>query len=144
MILGIGTDLLDCRRLKRPLTTHKDRFLSKILTPNERAYLEKKVSPFEAFLSHSDIEQHFYTAVGKIFAAKEAFVKALGTGFRGHLGLLDMEIVRDDFGKPFIHRYEKTDKVLQGIVPIGMEPHIHLSLSDEYPYVQAFVIVSAY
>ena len=143
MIIGIGTDLLDARRLERPLKMHRERFLSKILTTKERDYFEKKVEPFRKHLTTDELEKRMVLTLAKTFAGKEAFVKALGTGFHGSLGLLDLEIVRDSFGKPFFHLHEKALHAVQGIIPLGMDHHINLSLTDEYPYAQAFVILSA-
>ncbi|MBX9977220.1 MAG: holo-ACP synthase [Alphaproteobacteria bacterium] len=144
MIIGIGTDLLDCRRLERPLKNHRERFLSKILTDNERFHIESKVQPITAFLDTITVEQHFCLQVGKIFAAKEAFVKALGTGFRDGLTLLDMEIVRNSLGKPSIYLHSKAEERFNAHIPQGMAGHTHLSLSDEFPYAQAFATISAH
>jgi len=144
MILGIGTDLLDCRRLERPLKNHRARFLAKIVTENESLHIDSKIGPVSAFLDNHTVEQHLCLHVGKIFAAKEAFVKALGTGFREGLTLLDMEIVRNSLGKPSIYLHPKAEQLFNAQIPIGMKGHIHLSLSDEFPYVQAFATISAH
>lgn len=142
MILGIGTDIVDCRRLKRPFDRFGHKFVHKILTPQEWAYIEKKTQSRHTFLSKNRIEEDTLLGIGKIFAAKEAFVKALGTGFRAHIHFLDMEVQRNEYGAPSIIPFERADICLQNLTLVGMQHHINLSLSDEWPYAQAFVVIS--
>lgn len=142
MILGIGTDIVDCRRLKRPFDRFGQKFAQKILTQNEWDYIHKKTHPLEGFLSNERIEEKILLGIGKVFAAKEAFVKAIGTGFRAHIHFLDMEVQRNDQGAPFIQTFERADICLQNMTSVGMQSTIHLSLSDEWPYAQAFVVLS--
>lgn len=138
MILGIGTDILDARRLERPLMQHQDRFINRILTMKEISYLHQK-HPKISF-SHSG----FLLTFGKLFAAKEALVKALGTGFRGGITFQHIDISRNHMGRPSITLAEKADLAFKRLLPNGMNGAIHLSLSDEFPYIQAFVIMSSF
>lgn len=142
MILGIGTDIVDCRRLKRPFDRFGQKFIQKILTPNEWNYIQKKTQSLEGFLPKERIDEKILLGLGKVFAAKEAFVKALGTGFRAHIHFLDMEVQRNDQGAPFIQTFERADICLQNLTLVGMQSTIQLSLSDEWPYAQAFVVIS--
>ncbi len=144
MILGIGADIVDSRRLERPLRNHSERFLSKIMTEQERIYVLHRLAPLKIFLDEEKHTQRLSLQIAKIFAAKEAFVKALGTGFRGGLGFLDIEIQRNALGKPTFQLHSKAQEVFQNLIPFGMEGQVHLSLSDEYPYAQAFVTLSAF
>ncbi len=143
MILGVGTDITDCRRLKSSLKRYPERFLSKIMSVQELNYIMEKNNKLKVSLGKDRVFSHFCLQVAKVFAAKEAFSKALGTGFRGGLRLLDVEIVRDNLGKPSFHLQPRALELFDNLIPIGMEGHVHLSLSDEYPYAQAFVTLSA-
>jgi holo-[acyl-carrier protein] synthase len=143
MIIGIGTDIVDCTRLERPLRMYREKFLQKILTPLEIRHAEDKLAPINTFLGDDASYQHLSLIVGKFFAAKEAFVKALGTGFRDGVRMQDIEVHRDKHGKPFFKIKGHTKHVLDNLSPIGMHSEIHLSLSDEAPYATAYVIISA-
>lgn len=144
MILGIGIDLVDCRRLERPLDISKERFLKRIMTDFEIDALEKKLATMDKFLTEQSRKEHMLMGIAKVFAAKEAFVKALGTGFRDGIVMNDLEVHRNEFGKPLLKVGGKAYQALENSLPIGMEARIHLSLSDEFPYAQAQVIIDIY
>lgn len=142
MILGIGTDLVDCRRLIPFLSEAlRHRFLKKFLTNREIAYIEEKVGALLKFNEKKSEEELFAIQLAKSFAAKEAFSKALGTGFQKGMYLKDIEVSRDSLGKPFLEISGKSLEILQGKVDLGKKVHLHLSLSDEYPYAQAQVMI---
>ena len=129
MIIGIGTDLVDIRRIERTIERHGDRFLSRIFTEAERARAGRRVNVIETY--------------AKRFAAKEACAKALGTGFRNGVFFRDMGVVNLPSGKPTLKLTGGALKRLQAITPPGCEVQIDLALTDEGPYAQAFVIISA-
>jgi len=125
LILGIGTDIVGVPRVQKGLDRHGERFARRILAPGE-------LSEFFA----SNRQAHF---LAKRFAAKEALVKALGTGFRHGIRLSDIQITHDGQGKPALGCSGKTAMLLQqrGVTVS------HLSLADEYDYAIAFVILDA-
>ena len=129
MILGIGTDLVDIRRIEQAITRHGDRFINRIYTEVERARAERKANRIDTF--------------AKRFAAKEACAKALGTGFRNGVFFRDMGVVNLSSGKPTLRLTGGALKRLEAITPAGFEPRIDLALTDEYPLAQAFVVISA-
>ncbi len=129
MIIGIGTDLVDIRRIERALARHGDRFAQRIFTPVERALAERRNNPAETF--------------AKRFAAKEACAKALGTGFRDGIFFRDLGVVNLASGKPTMTLTGAALVRLQSLMPHGLEPRIDLAISDEYPMAQAFVVISA-
>ena len=129
MILGIGTDLVDIRRIEQTIARHGDRFINRIYTEVERARAERKASRIDTY--------------AKRFAAKEACAKALGTGFRKGVFFRDMGVVNLPSGKPTLHLTGGALMRLQAITPAGYEARIDLALTDEYPLAQAFVVISA-
>ena len=129
MILGIGTDLVDIRRIEQTIARHGDRFINRIYTEVERARAERKANRIDTY--------------AKRFAAKEACAKALGTGFRKGVFFRDMGVVNLPSGKPTLHLTGGALKRLQAITPAGYEAQIDLALTDEYPLAQAFVVISA-
>jgi holo-[acyl-carrier protein] synthase len=148
MIVGIGTDMVDTRRIEKLLHRFGDRFVCKIFTPQERVYCMAQHHPAAAF--------------AKRFAAKEAALKALGTGLRAGITWHDIEIFNDTKGKPCLRIAEhvlvntvllnaSSDKISDAFPPIGNRPRkqlyrdaldIHVSLADEQPYALAFVVIS--
>ena len=144
MIFGIGMDMVDARRLVRPLSEFETRFLERLLMPSEIQALFKKMERFKAFSTEAQSIQRLSINVAKYFAAKEACAKAMGTGFAGGVSLRDMEVSRDVLGKPMIYLFGKTLEILQNLTPQGQRAHLHLSLCDEYPYAQAQVILEMY
>ena len=129
MILGIGTDLCDIRRIEKVLTRFEERFIDRIFDYQEYEKAKSKLKPAHSY------------AQG--FAAKEACAKALGTGFRQGVFWRDMAIRNLDTGQPFIEIKRGALIRLRAITPKDMESQINISQSDEYPYAHAIVIISA-
>src|SRR5476651_758175 len=129
MIIGIGSDIIDARRIAKTIERHGERFLTRIYTPAERAKAESRAKSAETY--------------AKRFAAKEACSKALGTGFRRGVFWRDMGVINLKSGKPTIVLTGGALTRLEEITPAGMSPQIDLTLTDEFPMAQAFVIISA-
>ena len=129
MIIGIGNDLIDIRRIDRSLKRFGDRFIDRIFTATERAKSDRRIDPASSY--------------AKRFAAKEACSKALGTGFRRGVYWRDMGVVNMKGGKPTMQLTGGAAARLDELVPDGMEPQIDVSLTDEPPLAQATVIISA-
>jgi holo-[acyl-carrier protein] synthase len=129
MIIGLGSDMVDVRRIARTIERHGERFLARIYTPAERAKAESRVTKVETY--------------AKRFAAKEACSKALGTGFRSGVFWRDMGVVNLASGRPTMKLTGGALKRLQAITPTGCEARIDVSLTDEGPTAQAIVIISA-
>jgi holo-[acyl-carrier protein] synthase len=129
MILGIGSDIVDVRRIKRVIARHGERFLARIFTDTERAKAEGRRTKIETY--------------AKRFAAKEACAKALGSGLRAGVFWRDMGVVNLPSGRPTLKLTGGALKRLQAITPEGCEPRIDLTLTDEGPMAQAFVVISA-
>lgn len=134
MIIGIGSDLCDIRRIEKTLERFGDRFIDRTFTAIERERSERKVNaPGGRAASYA-----------KRFAAKEACAKALGTGVpRRGVHWADMGVVNLRSGKPTMALTGGAALRLAEIIPQGMVPVIHLSLTDDHPYAQAFVIIEA-
>jgi len=130
VILGIGTDLVDIRRIERTIARHGDRFLHRIFTATERDLAERRAVNRAA-------------TYAKRFAAKEACAKALGTGFRDGIFFRDLGVENLPSGKPTMRLTGAALCRLQAIVPVGFEAHIDLAITDEFPMAQAFVVISA-
>jgi holo-[acyl-carrier protein] synthase len=129
MIIGIGSDIVDARRIARVLDRHGNRFLDRIFTATERAKAEKRANRAETY--------------AKRFAAKEACSKALGTGFRRGVFWRDMGVVNLPSGRPTMKLTGGALVQLKAILPAGHEAQIDVSLTDEGPTAQAIVIISA-
>ena len=129
MILGLGNDIIDIRRIEKTIARFGDRFLARVFTDTER---EK-----------SDARATRAASYAKRFAAKEACAKALGTGFRKNVYWRDLGVVNEPSGRPTMVLQGAAREHLRRMVPAGHEPIIHLTITDEYPYAQAFVIISA-
>jgi holo-[acyl-carrier protein] synthase len=129
MILGIGSDLVDVRRIARVVERHGDRFLDRIFTATERARAERRAQRIETY--------------AKRFAAKEACAKALGTGLRAGVFWRDMGVVNLSSGRPTMKLTGGALARLEAITPNGHVARIDVSLTDEGPLAQAFVIISA-
>ena len=129
MIIGIGSDLCDARRIAKTIERHGDRFLSRIFTPAERAKAERRANRVETY--------------AKRFAAKEACAKALGTGFRRGVFWRDMGVVNMPSGRPTMKLTGGALERLKAITPAGCTAQIDLSLTDEGPTAQAIVIISS-
>jgi holo-[acyl-carrier protein] synthase len=129
MIIGIGSDLVDVRRIEQTIARHGERFLTRIFTEIERATAEGRARRAETY--------------AKRFAAKEACAKALGTGFRAGVFFRDMGVVNLASGRPTMRLTGGAQSRLQAITPPGCDAQIDVSITDEGPLAQAFVIISA-
>jgi holo-[acyl-carrier protein] synthase len=129
MIVGIGSDLADIRRIKAVLDRFGSRFVERVFTDVEEARSERKGDRAASY--------------AKRFAAKEACSKALGTGIRGGVFWRDMGVVNAPSGKPTMQLTGGAAERLNTLIPPGMKANIHLSLTDDHPYAQAFVIIEA-
>ncbi len=129
MIIGIGSDLCDIRRIEKTLERFGDRFTHKSFTDIERNRSERKPDRASSY--------------AKRFAAKEACSKALGTGLKGGVHLSGMGVINLPSGKPTMALTGGAAARLAAMTPEGMTAVIHLSLTDDHPYAQAFVIVEA-
>lgn len=129
MILGIGNDLCDIRRIEKSLERFGDRFVQRIFTEIEQKRSEGRATRAASY--------------AKRFAAKEACSKALGTGLRRGVFWRDMGVVNLRGGKPSIALTGGAQARLQEITPAGLIAQIDLTLTDEYPLAQAIVIISA-
>ena len=129
MIIGIGSDITDLRRIAKVLDRHGERFIDRIFTPTERAKAEKRRNRVETY--------------AKRFAAKEACAKALGTGFRAGVWWRDMGVVNLSSGRPTLELTGGAKRRLDAITPKGYEARIDLTITDEGPMAHAFVIISA-
>jgi holo-[acyl-carrier protein] synthase len=129
MILGIGSDITDVRRIAKVLERHGDRFIDRIFTATERERAERRRNRIETY--------------AKRFAAKEACAKALGTGFRSGVWWRDMGVVNLASGRPTMILTGGAKRRLEAITPAGCEARIDLTITDEGPMAHAFVIISA-
>jgi len=129
VILGIGSDLSDIRRIEHSLQRFGDRFRQRVFTEIERGRSDRKVDAAASY--------------AKRFAAKEACAKALGTGIRAGVFWRDMGVVNLRSGRPTMALTGGAKARLDAMTPDGMEAVIHLSLTDDHPYAQAFVIIEA-
>ena len=129
MILGLGSDLSDIRRIQESLDRFGDRFKQRVFTELERTRSDRKADAAASY--------------AKRFAAKEACAKALGTGMRRGVFWRDMGGVNMRSGQPTMQLAGGALARLQEMTPPGMKAVIHLSLTDDHPYAQAFVIIEA-
>jgi holo-[acyl-carrier protein] synthase len=129
MIIGLGSDIADVRRIARSIERYGERFLTRIFTPAERAKAERRANRAETY--------------AKRFAAKEACSKALGTGLRAGVFWRDMGVINLASGRPTMTLTGGALKRLQSITPAGCDARIDVSLTDEGPTAQAIVIITA-
>jgi holo-[acyl-carrier protein] synthase len=129
VILGIGSDLCDIRRIEQTLERHGERFTRRIFTEIERERAEGRAGSAATY--------------AKRFAAKEAMAKALGTGLRGGVFWRDMGVVNLPSGRPTMALSGGAAKRLAHMVPAGHEAVVHLTITDDHPYAQAFVVIEA-
>ena len=129
MIIGLGSDLSDIRRVEKSLERFGARFTERCFTDLERARSERKADPAASY--------------AKRFAAKEACAKALGTGIRHGVFWRDMGVANLPSGKPTMVLTGGALRRLEAITPPGHTAVIHVSLTDDHPYAQAFVIIEA-
>jgi holo-[acyl-carrier protein] synthase len=131
MILGLGSDIIDIRRIEAAIARHGDRFLQRVFTEIERARAMRRTEAIRA------------ATFAKRFAAKEAAAKALGTGFRRGVFFGDLAVVNLPGGQPTLQMTGGAAERLAAITPPGMRAAVALTMTDEYPYAYAQVIISA-
>jgi len=129
MILGLGSDITDARRVAKVIERHGERFLARVFTETERARAERRKNRAETY--------------AKRFAAKEACAKALGTGMRAGVWWRDMGVVNLPSGRPTMRLTGGALKRLQALTPEGYEACIDLTIADEGSMAVAFVVISA-
>jgi holo-[acyl-carrier protein] synthase len=129
MILGLGNDLIDIRRIEKTIAAHGERFLSRIYTDIERAKSDRRANRAASY--------------AKRFAAKEACAKALGTGLNHGVYWRDMGVVNMPGGKPTMALTGGALKRLEKMTPSGTRAQIDLTITDDFPLAQAIVIISA-
>jgi len=129
MILGVGSDLIDIRRIEKTLGRYGDKFIERIFTPTER--------------QKSDRRRNRAASYAKRYAAKEACAKALGTGFRRGVFWRDLGVVNLPSGKPTMLLTGGALQRLRELTPPGMRAQIELTITDEPPLAQALVIITA-
>ncbi|MEM8914363.1 MAG: holo-ACP synthase [Pseudomonadota bacterium] len=129
MIIGIGNDIIDARRIARALDRFGDRFTHRVFTETERRKSDRRARRAESY--------------AKRFAAKEACAKALGTGLSQGVYWRDMGVVNLPSGQPTFELTGGALQRLQDLTPCGMRPQLHLTITDDGPTAQAIVIISA-
>jgi holo-[acyl-carrier protein] synthase len=130
VIIGLGSDLCNIKRIQNSLDRFGARFKARVFTDAENAKAEKR--PFTAAGTYA-----------KRFAAKEAFSKAVGTGFRRGVFMKDIGVVNAPSGAPTLALTGGAKARLEAITPAGYHAHVHLTLTDDHPWAQAFVIIEA-
>ncbi|HUB16730.1 MAG TPA: holo-ACP synthase [Acetobacteraceae bacterium] len=131
MILGLGSDIVDIRRIESAMQRHGERFLQRVFTEVERARAMRRTEAIRA------------ATFAKRFAAKEAGAKALGTGFRNGVWFSNLGVVNLPGGQPTLDMTGGAAERLAAITPAGMRAMVALTMTDEYPYAYAQVIISA-
>ncbi|MCG6856764.1 MAG: holo-ACP synthase [Salaquimonas sp.] len=129
MIIGLGSDLIDIRRVENSIERFGERFTSRVFTEIE--------------CLKSDRRRNRAASYAKRFAAKEACAKALGTGIAQGVYWRDMGVINLSSGKPTMQLENGAAKRLADLLPDGYEAHIHLTITDDYPLAQAFVVIEA-
>ena len=130
MIVGLGSDLCNIERIQKALDRFGARFENRVFTPLERAKAARR--PFTRAGTYA-----------KRFAAKEAFSKAVGTGFKRGVFMKDIGVVNAPSGAPTLALAGGAKAALDALIPQGYEAHIHMTLTDDHPWAQAFVIIEA-
>ena len=130
VILGLGSDLCNIERIQHSLDRFGERFEGRVFTRTERARADRR--PLTRAGTYA-----------KRFAAKEAFSKAVGTGFRKGVFMRDIGVVNAQSGAPTLTLAGGAKAALDALVPSGYEPRIHLTLTDDHPWAQAFVVIEA-
>jgi holo-[acyl-carrier protein] synthase len=129
MIIGIGSDLCDIRRIEKSLDRFGQRFVDRVFTDVEKAKSDRRAQRAASY--------------AKRFAAKEACSKALGTGFSRGVYLRDIGVANLPSGAPGLVLTGGALERLNALIPAGMEPLVHVTLTDDYPLAQAFVVIEA-
>ena len=130
MIIGLGSDLCNIERIQNSLDRFGERFELRVFTDIERAKARRR--PFTIAGTYA-----------KRFAAKEAFSKAVGTGFRRGVFMKDIGVVNKPSGPPTLALEGGAKAALDKLIPQGHEAHVHLTLTDDHPWAQAFIIIEA-
>lgn len=131
MIVGLGSDLCNIERIQNSLDRYGERFENRVFTEVERAKARRR--PFTIAGTYA-----------KRFAAKEAFSKAVGTGFKHGVYMKDIGVVNAPSGAPTLALTGGAAKRLEEMFPPGHEAHVHLTLTDDHPWAQAFCIIEAF
>ena len=129
MIIGLGNDMVDIRRIEKTLERYGDRFVQRLYTEIEQKKSNRRAQRAASY--------------AKRFAAKEACSKALGTGFHRGVFWKDMGVVNEPSGRPTMVLTGGALKQLERITPAGKKPRIHLTITDDHPWAQAVVIIEA-
>jgi holo-[acyl-carrier protein] synthase len=129
VIVGLGNDTIDIRRIEKTIDRYGNRFLDRIFTTVERRKSDGRMARAASY--------------AKRFAAKEACSKALGTGFRRGVFWRDLGVVNEPSGKPTMTLTGAAGMRLLSLMPLGHEPRIHLTITDDFPYAQAIVVIEA-
>jgi holo-[acyl-carrier protein] synthase len=129
MIIGLGNDMIDIRRIEKTLERYGERFTRRVFTEIERRKSDRRAARAASYANR--------------YAAKEACSKALGTGFSRGVFWRDLGVVNEPSGKPTMVLTGGAGERLAALVPKGHKPHIHLTITDDFPYAQAFVIIEA-
>jgi holo-[acyl-carrier protein] synthase len=129
MIIGIGNDIIDIRRIEKSLERFGDRFVNRVFTEVEQRKSDKRAQRASSY--------------AKRFAAKEACSKALGTGLSHGVFWRDMGVVNLPSGAPTMNLTGGAAERLKRMTPAGLEVKVHLTMTDEYPYAQAIVIIES-
>ncbi len=129
MIVGIGSDLIDIRRVEKTLDRFGERFVKRVFTDIERAKAERRTTQAATY--------------AKRFAAKEAMSKALGSGIRMGVAWREMGVVNLPSGQPTMQLSGGARERLDRLVPKGYAGVIHLTMTDDHPFAQAFVVIEA-
>ncbi|MCP5081734.1 MAG: holo-ACP synthase [Alphaproteobacteria bacterium] len=129
MILGLGSDLIDIRRIEKTLDRFGERFINRVFTEVEQMKSDRRSARAASY--------------AKRFAAKEACSKALGTGFRKGVFWRDMGVVNEPSGRPTMLLTGGAGAHLAGMMPAGCQPKVHITITDDFPWAQAFVIIEA-
>lgn len=129
MIIGLGNDIIDIRRIEKTIEKHGQRFLDRVFTAVEQ--------------ERSNQRHQTVASYAKRFAAKEACAKALGTGIGQGVSWTDMGVINLPSGKPVLELTGGASRVLEALIPEGHIAQIDLTITDDFPMAQAFVIISA-
>ncbi len=132
MIIGMGSDLIDIRRVEQTLEKFGDRFIQRCFAPEEIAKAERRRSAGTHIATYA-----------KRFAAKEACSKALGTGFNHGVYMRDIAVINDSNGKPTLRLTNGARDWLDKLIPAGKTAFVHITLTDEPPLAQAYVVIEA-
>jgi holo-[acyl-carrier protein] synthase len=129
VIIGLGSDLMDIRRIEKSIEKFGDRFVQRVFTPIEQAKSDKRRMRAASY--------------AKRFAAKEAGAKALGTGIARGVSWKEIGVVNLPGGKPTLEFKGRALERLQALTPKGMQAHAHITITDDHPWAQAFVVIEA-